>query len=129
MPKKPVAVSLRKPQTPVDVDGFVGAPSAPASARVTAKNPLASAADVRHGARDYREMTFYLPTEVARELSFYCTDRNCDANRVVAEAVSKHLGHVTSETVSTAPEGWGGRLELLVEQVRDKLSTLWALRP
>jgi hypothetical protein len=45
--KKPVAVSLRKPQAPVDVDGFVGAASAPASARVTAKNPIASAADSR----------------------------------------------------------------------------------
>src|SRR5687767_15853998 len=119
MPKKPVAVSLRKPQAPVDVDGFVGAASAPASARETAKNPIASAADVRHGARDYREMTFYLPTEVARELSFYCTDRNCDANRVVAEAVTKHLGHVASaEPLSGALEGWGGRLEALVGQVR-----------
>ncbi len=128
MPKKPVAVSLRKPQTPADVDSFVGGANAPPAARAAAKNPIESGADVRHGARDYREMTFYLPTDVARELSFHCVDRNCDANRVVADAVSKHLRHAASEPVASAIEGWGGRLELLVGQVREKLGMLWALR-
>jgi hypothetical protein len=129
MPKKPVAVSLRKPQAPADVDSFVGGASAPPPARAAAKNPIESGADVRHGARDYREMTFYLPTEVARELSFHCVDRNCDANRVVSDAVSKHLRHAESEPVVGTIEGWGGRLDLLVGQVRGKLSMLWALRP
>jgi hypothetical protein len=128
MPKKPVAVSLRKPQAPADVDSFVGGASAPPPARAAAKNPIASGADVRHGARDYREMTFYLPTEVARELSFHCVDRNCDANRVVADAVSKHLRHAAAEPVASAVEDWAGRLEFLVGQVREKLGTLWALR-
>jgi hypothetical protein len=129
MPKKPVAVSLRKPQAPADVDSFVGGASAPAPVRAVAGGPIESAADVEHGARAYREMTFYLPTDVARELSFYCMDRNCDANRVVADAVGKHVTGAAAETTAgPLASGWGVRLEALVGEVRGKLATLWALR-
>jgi hypothetical protein len=124
-----VAVSLRKPQAPVDVDSFVGAGTAPTTARVAPRGPLESAADVQHGARDYREMTFYLPTEVARELSFYCVDRNCDANRVVADAISKHVSGAVSEVDGgKSVDGWGAVLQLLVGQLREKLSALGTLR-
>lgn len=128
MPKKPVAVTLRKPQAP-DLDSFVGGHGDPAPARAPSANPIESGADVKHGARDYREMTLYLPVEVVRELSFYCMDRNCDINRAVAEAVSKHVTREASEPTASNPGSrWGGTLELLVEQLRAKLSTLWALR-
>jgi hypothetical protein len=118
MPKKPVAVSLRKPQTPADVDKFVGAAS---------KSPLESATDVQHGARDYREMTFYLPTDVARELSFHCMDRNCDANRVVAEAVRTHVtGMATQPAAGTAAAALGAKVDVLAGQLRERWSALAA---
>jgi hypothetical protein len=130
MPKKPVAVTLRKPQAPADVESFVGSPSTRAPVRAMPANPLDSAADVEHAARAYREMTFYLPAEVARELSFYCMDHNCDANRVVAQAVSKHvICDVSASAPSVATSGWGGTLHAVMEHVHQKLSMFRRLRP
>ena len=80
-----------------------------------------------HGEREYREMTLYLPADVARQLSFYCMDMNCDMNRVVAEAVANH---VTPEAAS--PHAHAQRmsfdlatLELLLERSRKALGRLW----
>src|SRR5688572_21926092 len=90
MPKKPVAVSLRKPQAPADIDAFVSGDSGAAPPRaIAAAN--ADAQPIVHGEREFREMTLYLPTDIARKLSFYCMDMNCDMNRVVAEAVARHV--------------------------------------
>jgi hypothetical protein len=129
MSKKPVAVTLRKPQAPVDLDGFVAGESTPASAPAptAGPRPIETPAEVQHGARNYREMTLYLPTEVARELSFYCMDRNCDLNRVVADAVSKHLSPDAPNSPANIP--WRTAVESLVEQSRSKLSGILALRP
>lgn len=126
MPKKPVAVSLRKPQAPADVDRFVGGQSAPPAVRATQADPVASATVVQHGARDYREMTFYLPAEVARALSFYCMDRGHDANRVVAEAVSHHVGCAAPQPAASLPGSGAAMFEVLVAQLRVKLSAIWA---
>ena len=94
MPKKQVAVSLRKPPQPANIDAFVaGEASAPAPAPASARAPKATITSpdpvVKHGAREYREMTLYLPAEVARELSFFCIDHKRDVNTVVAEAVTE----------------------------------------
>jgi hypothetical protein len=126
MPKKPVAVSLRKPQAPADVDRFVGGQSAAPPVRATPPDPVAGATDVQHGARDYREMTFYLPSEVARQLAFYCMDRGCDANRVVADAVSTHVGGLASQPAASGPSGSVALLEAVLEHLRGKLSAIWA---
>jgi hypothetical protein len=129
MSKKPVAVSLRKPQAPADADRFVGGGVAPAPVRATQALPIEPAAELQHGARAYRELTVYLPSEVARELSLYCMDRNCDVNRVVADAVSRQVALGASEASAAAPgKAWAGSLELVIEQLRVKLSTIWALR-
>lgn len=126
MSKKPVAVTLRKPQAPVDVDGFVAGESTPAPAPAPGPRPVETHAEVQHGARNFREMTLYLPTEVARELSFYCMDRNCDLNRVVADAVSKHLSPDAPNTPANIP--WRTAVESLLEQSRSKLNGILALR-
>jgi hypothetical protein len=89
MPKKQVAVSLRKPPQPANIDAFVSgentAPPAPvAKAAITSPDPL-----VKHGSREYREMTLYLPAEVAKNLAFFCIDHERDVNTVVAEAVTQ----------------------------------------
>jgi hypothetical protein len=88
MPKKQVAVSLRKPQ-PANIDAFVSgentvAPAPVAKAAITSPDPL-----VKHGSREYREMTLYLPAEVAKDLAFFCIDQKRDVNTVVAEAVTQ----------------------------------------
>jgi hypothetical protein len=129
MPKKPVAVTLRKPQTPADVESFVGA-SAAAPASAPPANPIEAAPEVRHGARDYREMTVYLPTELVRELSLYCMDRNCDVNRVVADAVREHVTGAAPKPIASTPSShWSAAVEMVVEQLRGRLSAIWALRP
>ena len=120
MPKKPVAVTLRKPQEPVDADAFVV--KQPAAA-----NPLADAAEIQHAGRDYREVTLYLPTEVARALAYYCMDRDRDVHRVVAEAVSRHVAPEPA-AAGARRNAWGATFEILIEQSRLRLSALWALR-
>jgi hypothetical protein len=132
MSKKRVAVSLRKPQTREDIDAFVegqGAvpPSAPASAVL--EKPIEAAAVVQHGAAEYREMTLYLPVEIARQLSLYCMDRDCDVSRVVADAVSKHVANAEPARDMNVPAGkWSGAVEAVVEQLRVRISAVWALR-
>ena len=88
MPKKQVAVSLRKPQ-PANIDAFVSGENTAATepvakAAITSPDPL-----VKHGSREYREMTLYLPAEVAKDLAFFCIDQKRDVNTVVAEAVTQ----------------------------------------
>jgi hypothetical protein len=132
MSKKRVAVTLRKPQTPADVESFVGKEDAPAPAVVSAtpENPIASAPEVQHGVRAFREITLYLPTELVRELSLYCMDRNCDVNRVVAEAVTEHVTGRASEPVASSPRiRWSGTLEAFIELLRVRLTAIYALTP
>jgi hypothetical protein len=130
MPKKPVAVTLRKPQAPVDIDSFVAGPSGPAPARRTApENPLEAVSVVKNGVREYREMTLYFPPEVARQLSFYCMDKNCDVNRVVADAVSKHVSPADAAPAAEVPESWDRALQSALERYRVAFSALWAFRP
>ena len=130
MSKKRVAVSLRKPQTRDDIDAFVGGQgAAPMPAGAVLEKPIEAAPVVQHGAGEYREMTLYLPLDVARQLSLYCMDRDCDVSRVVAEAVSKHVAGTEPVRVVNAPVGkWSGAVEAVVEQLRVRVSAVWALR-
>jgi hypothetical protein len=128
MPKKSVPVTLRKPQAPAEVEAFVEGPIVAVPVPAAPANPIQAAAELQHGTRNYREITLYLPTEVARDLSFYCMDKNRDINHVVAEAVSKHVATGAPESASAPRSSWGGTFEILIEQSRLKLSTLWALR-
>jgi hypothetical protein len=89
MGKKQVAVSLRKPP-PADPDAFV---SGGADANLSAPR-CEHAADgptvvTRVGER--REITVYLPTALARELSVRCVELDRDLSSVVAEALVKSL--------------------------------------
>ena len=131
MPKKPVAVTLRKPQAPVDIDSFVTGPSGPAPVRSAAPpNPLEAVSVVQNGVREYREMTLYFPPEVARQLSFYCMDKNCDVNRVVADAVTKHVSPADAVPAAEVPDGgWEHTLQSALERYRVAFSALWAFRP
>ena len=44
----------------------------------------------------YRELTVYLPQQLARDLSLHCMQHDLDLNRLVAAALERHLGGATS---------------------------------
>jgi hypothetical protein len=46
---------------------------------------------LERGPEGYRELTVYLPEQLARELSLHCMDRNLDMNRLVASALERLL--------------------------------------
>src|ERR1700677_3882257 len=88
MGKKQVAVSLRKPP-PADPDAFVAAEKAerpaPAAPRVAEGPSVATRAGER------REVTVYLPPELARRLSVRCLELDRDVSNVVSEALASAL--------------------------------------
>jgi hypothetical protein len=46
---------------------------------------------MERGPAGYRELTVYLPEQLAREFSLHCMDRNLDMNRLVAAALERLL--------------------------------------
>jgi hypothetical protein len=47
---------------------------------------------LERGPAGYRELTVYLPQQLARDLSLHCMERDVDMNRLVAAALERHLG-------------------------------------
>ena len=128
MSKKRVAVTLRKPQASADVETFVASESpSPVPQPTAARSPQASFADdtIMLGSASYRELTLYLPSALAQSLSRYCLGHNLDLNRVIAQAVRKHLE--PGETSAQSPT-WKSVLELLLRDYRSKLSAFVARR-
>jgi hypothetical protein len=116
MGKKQVAVSLRKPP-PTDPDAFVVGPEAsrPASNDTRAFR-VADAPTVATRVGERRELTIYLPQELARQLSVRCTELDRDISNLIAEAVSKSLEVDEPVATVTVPEGrWTGVRSLLSE--------------
>lgn len=95
------SVSLRKPP-PADLDQFVSlsrtsmasdirelAPSHAAAPLVAA--PPAEMTMTTESGRELREVTVYLPIDLARLLAMRCTEKDRDVSNVVADAVTAHL--------------------------------------
>jgi hypothetical protein len=125
MGKKQVAVSLRKPP-PADPDAFVagGAESTSTAMRTehAAEGPTVV---TRVGER--REVTVYLPTSLARQLSVRCVEMDRDVSSLVSEAVVKMLAIEIEEPVPVAElppppvfDAWS-RARGLVSQLRARL--------
>ena len=126
MGKKQVAVSLRKPP-PADPDAFVagGADARSPDSRLehAAEGPTLV---TRVGER--REITVYLPTALARELSVRCVELDRDVSSLVAEALAKSLSIEDAAPVALPVpvpvpallEGWS-RARELVTQLRARL--------
>jgi hypothetical protein len=91
MAKKQVGVSLRKPP-PVDVDSFVHAAAneTPAVLEMV-KKPGADVVVTTDAGRELREMTVYLPVDLARKMSMHCVEKDRDVSNLVAEAITTHL--------------------------------------
>ena len=51
---------------------------------------------IERGPEGYRELTVYLPQQLARDLSLHCMQRDIDMNRLVAAALEQHLGGAPS---------------------------------
>ena len=124
MAKKQVGVSLRKPPPPADPDAFVASGREPAHAvgRESAVRAVAPEAHdlarASQGAgaeitvstdsgRALREITVYLPVDLARRLSVACAEKDRDISNLVAEAVTLHM----TEKPAPLPEApaWNGR--------------------
>jgi hypothetical protein len=92
MAKKQVGVSLRKPPPPADLDAFVASgpqsdvrdlapPSAPAREMIVATS----------SGRQLREVTVYLPLDLARRLALACAETDKDVSNYIARKLEEEL--------------------------------------
>ncbi|HEY2515800.1 MAG TPA: hypothetical protein VGI39_33250 [Polyangiaceae bacterium] len=126
MGKKQGAVSLRKPP-PADPDAFVnGAASAPAPATVAvasvvptrAPSPM-EGATVATRVGERREVTVYLPQDIARALSVRCVELDRDVSNLVAEALSKALANEEPmPEPALVPQDKWARARAVVDELR-----------
>ena len=73
------------------IEAFVNGAAA-AIEKAATEIPAAKLVDIlERGPEGYRELTLYLPEELARKLSAHCLERNIDLSRLVASAVEQHL--------------------------------------
>ncbi len=128
MGKKQVAVSLRKPP-PADPDAFVAgadktervALAAPPMAPRVAEGPSVA---TRVGER--RELTVYLPPELARQLSVKCLELDRDVSNVVAEAITASLAGPEPVIAPASPiETLTARARTLLGELRARVE--WAI--
>jgi hypothetical protein len=149
MPKKRAAVSLRKPspapEAPVvdaelesqralpdtlippsdarTVEAFVNGAAA-ALEQAASEIPSAKLHELLgRGPAGYRELTVYLPEELARELSAHCLRQGLDLSRVIAAAIEQHLHGASSRERRIA-----ALARLLVGDLAQWLRNVWAAR-
>jgi hypothetical protein len=128
MGKKQVAVSLRKPP-PADPDAFVagGVDGQNVAGRIenAADGPTVV---TRVGER--REVTVYLPTGLARQLSMRCVELDRDVSSLVAEAIVKSLSAEEAPAAPALPppsyDRWT-RARELVSHLRARLPVSFGL--
>ena len=92
-PPVPTASTPLAPAAPevMSIETFVSGAAA-ALERAVGDVPQAKLLELlERGPEGYRELTVYLPEQLARDLSLHCMDRNLDMNRLVASALARHL--------------------------------------
>jgi hypothetical protein len=95
-PPEPVTPAPSAPPAPaapevMSIEAFVSGAAA-ALERAVGEVPEAKLLELlERGPEGYRELTVYLPEQLARDLSLHCMDRNLDMNRLVASALARHL--------------------------------------
>ena len=119
MGKKQVAVSLRKPP-PTDPNAFVAGGAQESAAPPAGLQSAMDAPVVPTKVGERREMTIYLPQDLARKLSIRCVELDRDVSNLVAEAVSKALS--TEEPVAVVvPEDRWTKIRGLVNELKSRL--------
>jgi hypothetical protein len=118
MAKKQVGISLRKPPPAADVVEE-GAPES---------RPLAKREEVTvslSGGREYREVTVYLPQDLARRLAVHCMEKDRDTSNVLADVVREHLEMIDGmpQPVREEPElpPWQKVAQSIASMVRMRL--------
>ena len=126
MGKKQVAVSLRKPPPPADFDRFVTGGEAPSVVAAGPREaPSAESAPVvatRVGER--REVTIYLPQDLARRLAVRCVELDRDTSNFVAEALVKTLDEAPVAKASLPSDPWD-RARAIIAEWRARLPVRW----
>jgi hypothetical protein len=77
--------------------------------------------ETRKGER--REVTVYLPTELARQLSLRCLELDRDVSNVVAEALAGALANQEEVVVKAPPDVWD-RARAIVADLRARVPLL-----
>jgi hypothetical protein len=78
-------------QEAMTVEAFVSG-AAEALEKAVGEVPQAKLLELlERGPAGYRELTVYLPQQLARDLSLHCMERDLDMNRIVAAALERHL--------------------------------------
>ncbi len=123
MGKKQVDVSLRKPP-PADPDAFVASADKQAAASIARCEHASEGPTVVTRVGERREVTVYLPTALARQLSVRCVELDRDVSHVVAEAIAKTLSveEAPPMALNAAPfaDRWA-RARGVLAQVRARL--------
>jgi hypothetical protein len=103
MAKKTVGVQLRKPPPPADlVDAYVAHDEkTPTSGLHALRRPAANEEVLVASAsgRAFRELTLYVPQDLAQKLGVHCAENDRDMSNVVVEAVAKMLEPRPAEVV------------------------------
>jgi len=87
----PVAPVMPAAPEVMSIETFVSGAAA-ALERAVGDVPQAKLLELmERGPAGYRELTVYLPEQLAREFSLHCMDRNLDMNRLVAAALERLL--------------------------------------
>ena len=123
MAKKQVAVTLRKPPS-ADAAAYI-ARAANESGRTSMRTARATDELVaRSDGQLLRELTVYLPPELARKLSLACMEKDRDVSNVLAEMISEHLGQP-----APAQQAPADSIVQALENAQKMLFALWEKRP
>ena len=142
MAKKNVAVSLRKPPPPADLQKMVVAAAMPRVSEAVmpttttksdvrelaseAKETFVAQAKTKPG---FRSITIDLPEHVADKLMSFCSLHERDVHEVVAEIIAKHLAEATaSKMPEKAPEIPPPPMDLLVAWVKERVRIVGSMR-
>jgi hypothetical protein len=114
MAKKTVGVSLRKPPPPADLEQFVRHDS---DVRELARHQT-DAMVMSPSGRELRELTVYLPPELARKLALYCHEQDRDTSKVLAEILDGHLDQAPAPMPMPETPQWQQVVKNLTNLVR-----------
>ncbi|MEO8184930.1 MAG: hypothetical protein ABI895_39485 [Deltaproteobacteria bacterium] len=111
-------------QEAMTVEAFVSV-AAEALEKAVGEVPPAKLLELlERGPAGYRELTVYLPQQLARDLSLHCMQRDLDLNRLVAAALERHLSGGTSFDKRRLAQA----ARVLLEHLSQRARVFWAAR-
>jgi hypothetical protein len=109
------------------VEAFVNGPAA-ALEQVARELPTAKI-EQPTGPAGYREITIYLPEELAEQLTVHCLEHNLDLSRLVALALERHLSAANAPEASRALErALRAAARALLDDLAAWLQKTWSTR-